>query len=157
MAIVNPTMPTPGQPRGGEETDLQNAVQAILNEFNGNIDSANLKDGGIALADLATAVLNNFLKLVVGADRKLAFRAEAPGAWGTVVQRDWTIAHGMGLTPIVAFAIEAPIATSLSGGVLIPVIVGLVSKDATNLTFRGRTGDGGTTNNANATYWMAIG
>lgn len=42
-AIIGPTMPTPGQPRGGEELDLQNAVQALLNEFNGNIDTDNMK------------------------------------------------------------------------------------------------------------------
>lgn len=45
MGIITPTMPTPGDPRGGEELDLQNAVQALLNEFNGNIDAANLKTG----------------------------------------------------------------------------------------------------------------
>lgn len=51
-------MPTAGSPRGGEEIDLANAVQALLNEFNGNIDSANLKDASIAAGDLQAALLD---------------------------------------------------------------------------------------------------
>lgn len=71
--IVSPTMPTPGQPRGGEELDLQNAVQALLNEFNGNIDAANLKDLAVPKVKLATDALNAFLKLATAADIRLDF------------------------------------------------------------------------------------
>jgi hypothetical protein len=43
MATINPTLPTPGQPRGSEESDMLNAFNALLAEFNGNVDEANLK------------------------------------------------------------------------------------------------------------------
>lgn len=42
MGLVNPTLPTSGDPRGPEELDLLAALQTILAEFNGNIDLANL-------------------------------------------------------------------------------------------------------------------
>lgn len=131
-----------------------NDATEVMANFNAILAAVN---GGLDITNVATALANTFLKLTAAGDRHLAFGTAAPGAWGTVAQRDWTVSHGMGLTPTVAFAIEAPIATVSSAGVLLPVIVALVSKDGTNLTFRGRTADGANTNNANAVYWVAIG
>lgn len=42
MGIITPTLPTPGQPRGSEETDVRNALTAIVNAINGSLDLANL-------------------------------------------------------------------------------------------------------------------
>lgn len=62
MSIINPTMPTPGDPRGAEEADLANAVQTLLNEFNGNIDNANIKAAaGIDKSKLAADVQGSLL------------------------------------------------------------------------------------------------
>jgi hypothetical protein len=61
MSIVNPTLPNPGDPRGGEETDVRNALVAILADHNGNIDDDNIKSAaGIQWSKLAngTAVLD---------------------------------------------------------------------------------------------------
>jgi hypothetical protein len=52
MGIISPTMPTVGQSRGAEEIDLANAVQAILNEMNGSLDSANVASGSLRYDDL---------------------------------------------------------------------------------------------------------
>jgi hypothetical protein len=43
VGTINPTLPTLGQPNVTEDPDLLNALTAILNEFNGNVDEANLK------------------------------------------------------------------------------------------------------------------
>lgn len=42
MGIINPTLPTSGDPRGSEELDVLSALQTLLAEFNGNISQANL-------------------------------------------------------------------------------------------------------------------
>jgi hypothetical protein len=121
-----------------------------------SVGTGELIDSNVTAAKLATDALQTFLQLGTPGTRKVGFGTAAPGAWGGVAQRDWTVAHGLGANPIVAFGIEAPIGTVSSGGVALPVIVGLLSKDATNLTFRGRTADGATTNNANSVFWLAI-
>lgn len=56
MAIINPTLPTPGDPRGSEETDVRNAVVALLNLVNGNIDAANVLDASLTAEELAAAL-----------------------------------------------------------------------------------------------------
>jgi hypothetical protein len=43
MSLINPTLGTPGDKRGPEELDDRNALSALLAEFNGNIDNANIK------------------------------------------------------------------------------------------------------------------
>jgi hypothetical protein len=42
VGIINPALPSPGQPRGSEEGDVRNALAVILTEFNGRIELANL-------------------------------------------------------------------------------------------------------------------
>lgn len=44
MGVISPTLPTPGEPRGTEETDVRNALLALLAEFNGNIEASNLAE-----------------------------------------------------------------------------------------------------------------
>lgn len=45
MGLISPTTPTIGAARGDEEVDSRSAIIALLNEFNGNIDDANIKTG----------------------------------------------------------------------------------------------------------------
>lgn len=53
MAIINPSLPEKDQPRGTEELDLLSALTALLAEFNGNIDNANVDAAaGIALSKI---------------------------------------------------------------------------------------------------------
>lgn len=56
MGLVNPTRGQPGQPRGIEEADEHNALTAVINELNGNLDNANFKaSAGITSEKLADA------------------------------------------------------------------------------------------------------
>jgi hypothetical protein len=87
MAQVNPALPTMGAERGDGESALRSDVQAILNEFNGNIDTANVKPG-------------YFLELLTtGTRRRTAFGqatlAFAASNFATVV-----VTHGLGITPV---------------------------------------------------------
>lgn len=43
MARISPDLPTIGDKRGPEEVDIRTALAALLAEFNGNIDSTNVK------------------------------------------------------------------------------------------------------------------
>jgi hypothetical protein len=62
-----------------EQVDAEfNQILAVLN---GGIDSANVTDGSLALADLATATKNSFLKLSTVADKKEAFGFYGSGRW----------------------------------------------------------------------------
>jgi hypothetical protein len=56
MGLISPTLPTAGSPRGSEEVDTINALQAIVTELNGLLDAANIEDGSITAVELATAV-----------------------------------------------------------------------------------------------------
>src|SRR5262245_222410 len=54
MAIISPTLPTIGQPNSTEDPDILSALTTIRDEFNGNIDNANIKNtAAIAYAKLA--------------------------------------------------------------------------------------------------------
>lgn len=57
MGLIAPTLPTIGQQRGDGEVSVRSTLVALLNEFNGNIESANIKDGSITAADLASGVV----------------------------------------------------------------------------------------------------
>ena len=52
MGLINPVLPTVGQPRGAEEVDVLNAVTAILNLVNGNIDQANIAADGVGPTEM---------------------------------------------------------------------------------------------------------
>lgn len=58
MALINPTLPSPSSPRGDEENDTRAALVTILNEFNGNIDAANVKDNSLTVVELLTASMD---------------------------------------------------------------------------------------------------
>lgn len=56
MAVISPAVPTLGDPNATEDPDIRNAIIAILNEFNGSIDDANIKSSaGIQPSKLANA------------------------------------------------------------------------------------------------------
>jgi hypothetical protein len=56
VAVINPTLPTIGDSRGGEEADVRAALAAILTELNGNLDGANLKDNSLTGDELLPAL-----------------------------------------------------------------------------------------------------
>jgi microcystin-dependent protein len=61
MGIVNPTRGQLGGPRGDFEAAEHNALSTVIAALNGDVDTANLKDAGIQLTDLATALQQAFL------------------------------------------------------------------------------------------------
>lgn len=95
MGLVNPTLPVLSAARGDGEVNVRNDLIALLNEFNGNIDDANIK----ALANIAgSKLLNNSV-----AQAKLTTRIVfGTVAGGTSTARDagsgdWTVSRtGLG-------------------------------------------------------------
>lgn len=63
MGLINPTMPVVGQPHSTEDPKVRNALIAIRNEINGNLDAANLEDGAVTAAKVS-----NELAKVLGID-----------------------------------------------------------------------------------------
>lgn len=55
MALINPTLPTIGQPNSTEDQDVINALTTIISAINGGLDAANIADGSLTTADLAAA------------------------------------------------------------------------------------------------------
>jgi hypothetical protein len=56
MALITPPLPTIGQPRATEDVDVLNALQAILNLVNGEIDAVNIADGSLTQEELGQAL-----------------------------------------------------------------------------------------------------
>lgn len=153
--VVDPYTASPGGVIAAAEINAR--IAAILTQVNGNLDAANLKDAGVTKIKLAADALQAFLQLGVAATRKIRFGNVAPGTWGGLNSIDVTVPHGLGVTPVFAIGIFNSIATFTSGGLEVPVVVSVFGLDATNVTFRCRTSDGGQTNNAKPLYWVAIG
>lgn len=78
----------------------------------GSVTSAKIADGTIALADLATAVLDNFLKLDTAADltaKWLTNVASSNSSVGGTAAWVATFPHGLGRVPVFALAnVSAP-------------------------------------------------
>lgn len=56
MALINPTIPTIGQPNSTEDQDTVNALNTIVSAINGGLDAANLAAAaGITAAQLAAS------------------------------------------------------------------------------------------------------
>lgn len=57
MALINPTLPTIGQPNSTEDVDLLSALSAIIAAINGGLDTANLATAaGVTETQLAAAL-----------------------------------------------------------------------------------------------------
>jgi hypothetical protein len=54
MAQISPALPIIGGNRGDGESALRSDVQALLNEFNGNIDASNLANGAVTVPKFGT-------------------------------------------------------------------------------------------------------
>lgn len=61
--IINPTLPSPGSPRGTEETDVRNALTALLNLVNGDLDVNNMDPAAGFTADQLAAAVASALGL----------------------------------------------------------------------------------------------
>lgn len=81
--------------------DIADGTITSLQIADGTIVSADIADGTIALVDLSTAVLNNFLKLAVGANRKANFGINNVTWPGGSPIAAGTFAHGLGVAPVV--------------------------------------------------------
>lgn len=80
MGIVNPTMGALGGARGDGETNDRNALQALLAEFNGNIDTNNLKAAaGLVAGQLDSATVQAILGLS-GSGAARRGKVNIPGA-----------------------------------------------------------------------------
>lgn len=90
MALINPTLPTAGQPRASEDIDVLNALTMIRDAINGGLDSTNM----------AAALLNMFLRLNVAADRKLAFGTGIITYAGGTGDGSVVINHGLVVAPV---------------------------------------------------------
>lgn len=68
MGLINPTLPTIGDPNSSEDADIRNALQTIVSAINGNITDANVGAGaavaysklnlaaGLQVTDLASSL-----------------------------------------------------------------------------------------------------
>lgn len=56
MPTINPTLPTVGEPRSTEDVDVLNALTALVNLVNGNLDDDNIADGSATEAVLSSTV-----------------------------------------------------------------------------------------------------
>lgn len=65
MGLINPTLPTANQPRGGEEVDVINALTALLNLVNGSLDSANVAAAALNADRLHASILATYKTLEV--------------------------------------------------------------------------------------------
>jgi hypothetical protein len=136
MAQVNPALPTMGAERGDGESALRSDVQAILNEFNGNIDTANVKPG-------------YFLELLTtGTRRRTAFGqttlAFAASNFATVV-----ITHGLGITPVAVLLTPFDASTSFFASTSV--------RSSTSFTIRGRIYNDAVVTSSFSIDWLAIG
>lgn len=144
-----------GTPAVADEVDAEfNQIIAVLT---GNVDAANLANGGVTKVKLAPDSLNAFLKLHAAADKKWAFGGPINdgAAWGGIPDHTQTIAHGLPSTPTwwIAWASVANSTASATD----PVMCSRISEDATNLVVKLRTGMGGNCNLPGvAVSWAAI-
>jgi hypothetical protein len=56
MGLINPTMPVVGQDHATEDPKTRNALIAIRNEINGNLDAANVEAGAVIASKLSDAL-----------------------------------------------------------------------------------------------------
>lgn len=123
---------------------------------NGAVTSDKILDGTIALADLAAAVLNNFLKLGVAGDRKVVWGQYDDGlSWGLAPDRNLAIPHGQGAVPLWWIAWANPAVSTASSED--PVIASRKSATNVNLNVKLSTLLRGNCNfPAVTTYWLGI-
>lgn len=155
MTIPSQPLPTLAQVNSTEDPKTRNALAELQAILTGNIDSANIADGSIALGDLAAATKNSFLKLLTVGDRKVAFGSAngATAVAGNLISG--TIAHGLGVTPVFAIA---QIVDGSSIGAVNAVCTGVKVFDATNLTFYFQgINSASVTGGAVNFFWLAIG
>jgi hypothetical protein len=135
-----------------EQVDAElNQIHAVLN---GGIDSANVTDGSLALADLSTTTKNSFLKLSTVADRKEAFGvygSGSVGSWGGTATVTGAIPHGLGTTPVNAQL--TPTAGDTNAQNIAAMVISL---DGTNINYRLISNGGNLSSPGVSIYWRAI-
>lgn len=144
-----------GTPIVADQVDAE--FDQILGVLNGNVDAANIANGTVGKAELATDALNNFLKLAVAGDRKIVWGSSDNGgaSWGLAADRVFNIAHGQGVAPQ-AWIAWGGVANS-TASTQDPTVVSRISDDSTNLQVKQSTLLRGTCNFPGApVYWIGI-
>lgn len=144
--VVLPNTLTNGQPN--DASQVMADLAAIVAVVNGDID----------LGNLATSLKNSFLKLLTGADLRLAHGTGSTTLDGTAgrSRKQFTIAHGLGVSPVRAWCSASALnITEDSGAVQHPVHGAIDARDATNLTAIFEVN--GTSSNSFEYEWYAIG
>jgi hypothetical protein len=135
-----------------EQVDAEfNQILAVLN---GGIDSANVTDGSLALADLSTTTKNSFLKLSTVADKKEAFGfygSGSVGSWGATTTVTGAIPHGLAANP---GTVHLQPTAGDTGAQDITAVV--VSTDTTNINYRLISHGGALSFPGVGIYWRAI-
>lgn len=140
MALINPTLPTVGDPNSTEDPDIVSAFGAIVSAINGGLDTTNLASGaGVTDAQLASPnnaatklLLRTSRVIGAGASYSGAGTSFAMGATGDAVDWDPTLYAVAGKTtrwvhrvrlvtgstaPAVNLAVGMKVATASSLGV----------------------------------------
>jgi hypothetical protein len=136
MAQVNPALPTMGAERGDGESALRSDVQAILNEFNGNIDTANVKPG-------------YFLELLTTGTRRRTAFGQATLAFAASNIATVVVTHGLGITPVAVLL--TPVDTSTN------FFASTSARSSTSFTIRGRIVNDAVVTSSYSIDWLAIG
>lgn len=153
---MNPPIPTIGEPNSTEAADIVSALTILRDVINGNLDSANVANGSLALDDLAPAARDGLLRLAVTASRKIAFgqsllQYPSSGSGSDTA----TVTHGLGVTPVVVTATNNE-GNSFDFSHILAITVGNFT--ATTFQMRGVTANGGNIGPGSITVnWVAIG
>jgi hypothetical protein len=139
MAQISPALPIIGGNRGDGESALRSDVQALLNEFNGNIDASNL----------ANVKPGYFLELLTTGTRRRTAFGQATLAFAASNIATVVVTHGLGITPVAVLL--TPVDTSTN------FFASTSARSSTSFTIRGRI-----VNDAVVTFnfgidWLAIG
>lgn len=144
MALANvPNNFVPGGVADADQVDANFA--AITAQVNGNLDSTNL----------ALAIRNGYLKLATVADRKIGFGSVATAGFGGATTFAGTIAHGLGVTPVVVILTAGDIATF--AGSNSAVAASAAALNSSTFSYRLSTANNSGTNLGTNVYWLAIG
>lgn len=119
MALINPQIPTIGQPNSTEDQDVANALTTIVATINGGLDTANLAAAaGITGAQLAAATVTS-AKLAASSKLTLSTVAATASQTGSGAWADIT-GVSIAITPTVPVyyvaLLSSPVRHAAAGG-----------------------------------------
>lgn len=84
MGLINPTVPTVGQPNATEDVDVLNTLNTIVTLVNGNIDNANIASGA-AVAYSKLALANSIVNADIASGAAIGYSKLASLSTGQVL------------------------------------------------------------------------